>query len=99
MPESCMLEPKFREHVEKEIDRLLPAIAIAGSDRAEDKKLWGYEHFFDFSYGFGIGMMLGAIMLMFETYYKRPASKDEIADAVDLIKYRASKIKRDLKKL
>jgi len=62
-------------------------------------KKWGYDHFFDFSYGFGIGMMLGAIMVMFETYHKRPARKDEIQDAVDLIKNRASKIKQDLKNL
>jgi len=94
-----MLESKFSEHVEKEIDRLLPAIAIAGSNREEDKKLWGYEHFFDFSYGFGVGIMLGAIMVMFETYYKRSARKDEIHDALDLIKNRASKIKQDLKNL
>jgi len=34
-----MLEQKFSEHVEKEIDRLLPAIAMAGSNRDEDKKM------------------------------------------------------------
>lgn len=93
-----MLEPKFREHVEKEIDRLLPGIAMAGSDREEDKEMWGYEHFFDFSYGFGVGMMLGAIMVMFETYYKRNASVEEKMDAIELIKNRAEKIKRDIKK-
>ena len=93
-----MLEPKFREHIEKEIDRLLPMIAIVGSDREEDKKMWDYEHFFDFSYGFGVGMMLGAIMVMFETYYKRDASIDEKRDAIELIKNRAKKIKKDIKK-
>jgi len=90
------LEPKFREHVEKSIDSLLPAIAIAGSDTEADREMWEYDHYFDFSYGFGVGMMLGAVMIMFETYYKRNATPEEKEDAIQLIKNRAVKIRRDL---
>ena len=91
-----MLEEKFREHLETQIDQLLPSISIAGSDSEADKQKWKYGNYFDFSYGFGVGMMLGAIIVMFETYYKRPAKSDEIQDAVELIENRAVKIRKDL---
>ena len=65
-------------------------------DDEKEKKVWGYEHSFDYHYGRSIGMLIRMLREEFRTIHEREANPKEVIEIAICLQQHTWKIKQSL---
>jgi len=87
------LEPKFRKSIEADIRVFVGVIGETSKDLRRVKKIWKYEHGYDFVYGFVVGMIYGQGVGIFKMTYGRLPNTEEGMELREMVESHAKTIR------